>query len=454
MPEAASNAWNNVAAPADTAPRTASRDGVRWLRVAAVAAGFFLVFYIAEHDPENFAGAQIGDTSEDDIKDLYIDRLEDGNSLRKAALVAYGVVGFFAIGACRDRPWNVRGVSAALLVALLLWTTASVVWSEDPSLAVRRLAALWLIVVGSLGFARMLRPNEFLAVVLTSLTAFVLYSLSVDMAAGGRPWSGDYRFGGSLHPNIQAAYCGVLCLAAYCQPVGFGRRWMTRALFLFAFVLLLQTLSRTSAAAVLVGLLAAFLVRLSPRVRWWAASMMVALAAVAAIAIGSLSDGARKSLTEAVLLGRTEKAGSLTGRVPLWQELVSYASDRPVNGYGYETFWTADRIADVMKSQEWALQSAHNAYFEVVLQLGFVGLALVLGFLLSGFNLLQSAYARTQAAGYAFGYGVIGFALANGLLESHFVKLKYPTVIALIALMSVVAYFPTEEDAVDPEVAA
>ena len=47
-------------------------------------------------------------------------------------------------------------------------------------------------------------------------------------------------------------------------------------------------------------------------------------------------------------------------------------------------------------------------------------------------------YARTGDAGYAFAYGGIAFALANSVLESHFVKLKYPTVIALIAAAAIV----------------
>ncbi len=57
-------------------------------------------------------------------------------------------------------------------------------------------------------------------------------------------------------------------------------------------------------------------------------------------------------------------------------------------------------------------------------------------------NLAQSAYARAPSAGYAFAYGLVAFAFANSLLESHFVKVKYPSVLALIVLLGVIAFYP------------
>lgn len=432
----------HAAEPSEGALEGPTHD-VRWSRVLAVSLGFLVIFYTVEHNPADFAGLQVADVGEDRIKDTYIDSIEDGNAMRKLVITSYGLAGLAALVLCRGREWNVRRSGAALLGVFLLWTLTSVLWSVEPSLTFRRLVASGLILVGSLGFARMLRPMEVLTVALLTFAAFVGNSLLMDLGGGGRPWAGDYRFGGTLHPNIQAAYCGMLCLAAFAFPAQtIGARWAVRGLCAFGFLMLLQTQSRTSALAVLVGFLMVFMVRLTPRIRWWAAAVMVCLAALTTILVSSQSDGGRKRLTNAVLLGRTEQAGSLTGRVPLWQELSGYASQRPLVGYGYESFWTPDVIAAVMKSQNWALQSAHNAYFEVRLQLGWIGLVLALAMLAGGFNLLQSAYSYTANAGYAFGYGVMAFAMTNSLLESHFSKLKYPTVIALIALLSVLVFFP------------
>ncbi|TWT95840.1 O-Antigen ligase [Botrimarina colliarenosi] len=430
---------------------TPTADGIRWGRVLAVAIGFWLVFYTIDHDAAAFAGMQVTDETEGDIADEYIDEIEGGSALRKFVVIGYGFCGLLGLAYCDNRPWNLQSTAAACFCLLLAWTLSSVLWSAEPALTFKRLVAAGMIVVGSLGFARMLNPNELLAVALLTFSAFVSYSLMLDVGHGGKPWDPDYRFGGTLHPNIQAAYCGMLCLAAFCLPTRWGGAWVMRCLMVFGFVLLLQTQSRTSALAVIVGVLITLLVRLAPRARWGAAWGLIAMASLATIVLATLGNGDRRALTEAALLGRTDQAGSLTGRVPLWQELVGFAAKRPLHGYGYESFWTADNIDAVMKSQKWALQSAHNAYFEVVLQLGLVGLALAMATLLLSFNLMQAAYERTHIAGYAFAYGVLGFAIANSLLESHFAKLKYPTVIALIAVLGVIAFHPTEAETLDDE---
>ncbi len=418
--------------------------GIRWGRVAAVVAYFLLTFYYLDHDAAAFAGRQVADTPEDDIADQYVDEIEIGSGFRKLVLITYGACGIACLMHCRRRQWNVQRFAALAMSALVAWMVLSVLWSLDPGLTVRRLVAAGMVLIGSVGYARLLRPDELLAVALATFGCFVSYSLLLDISGGGKPWNPNYRFGGTLHPNQQATYCGMLCLAAYCLPARYGSQWVTRALFVFGLVLLYQTQSRTSMFAVIVGLVIASLVKLSSALRWQAAWLLLALVSVASIAVASFSEGQRAGLAESALMGRTEQAGTLSGRAPLWRELSRFAAQRPLTGYGFESFWTPDNIDAVMKSQKWALQSAHNAYFETVLQLGLPGLAFACATVFASFNLAQSAYQRSRFAGYAFIYGVLGFAMTNGLLESNFAKLKYPTVIALIGVCSVIAFYPVD----------
>ncbi|TWT48712.1 O-antigen ligase family protein [Botrimarina hoheduenensis] len=417
---------------------------IRTTRVALVAAAFTVLFYTFEHSAVEFAGGAAAGAREDRVKDEYIDAIESGNTQRKLLLVSYATAGLIAAAQCRSRPWNLRRGAVAALLATLAWAAMTVLFSEEPSLTVRRLAASGLVFAGSLGFARLLRPNELLAVTLATLTILCTNSFLIDLAAGGRPWRSDYRFSGTLHPNIQAAYCGVLCLAAYCFPAGFGKRWLPRILFAVGFVLLLQTQSRGALLALLAALVLVFMMRLPSRVRIFALAMIVSLAAGGTFLLGSLSHGQKGRLTEVILLGRTEQASSLTGRVPLWEQLLGYVSARPLTGYGYESFWTPDRIDAVMKQQQWAIQSSHNSFLEITLQLGIVGLLLTVATVLLTMGHLQSAYTRTRLEGYAFAYGIFVFALTNSLLESNFVKLKYPTVIAWIAMLSILCFYPVD----------
>ncbi|MCC6300731.1 MAG: O-antigen ligase family protein [Anaerolineales bacterium] len=79
------------------------------------------------------------------------------------------------------------------------------------------------------------------------------------------------------------------------------------------------------------------------------------------------------------LLGRSI---TMTGRVPLWQDLYSRVfTERPVLGYGYGALWNlkAFRI-DMQYHNHWSHQIyfADNGFFDILLNVGLIGLALFL----------------------------------------------------------------------------
>ena len=69
---------------------------------------------------------------------------------------------------------------------------------------------------------------------------------------------------------------------------------------------------------------------------------------------------------------------SFTGRLPLWQMSIKAIMLRPWLGYGYSGFWNQDSpmVQYIWWVLDWQAPSAHNGYFDIVLQIGFVGLAL------------------------------------------------------------------------------
>lgn len=414
----------------------------RTLGLAGVMVFLLAAFAVIEHDTV-FANAEIARIAEDEIRDNYIDQLEAGNLLRQVALLSFGALGFCALLACRERPWNVQWRVAVPLLLLVTWTLLSVGWSGQPTITSKRLVVLLCILFGCAGLARLYRPGELLLCSWLTTLAFILGALSIDVAMGGRPWEGgDYRFGGTLHPNAQAMYCGVLCLGAFTQPIGFGKRWVLRLLFLFGAGLIVLTQSRTGLLSLVVAITLVWMLRLPSLYKWAGIGLLLSALATGFVLWNSVGDGARARTVDAALLGRTEQSKSLTGRVPLWEELIGYSSERPITGYGYEGFWTKNRIAAIMKSQNWTLQNAHNAYLEIVLQLGLVGLVLALWFLLGGVSALTEAYNLTREPGYAFAFGVVVFGMTNSLLESLFVKLRYSPVIGLTGLLAVALFFP------------
>ncbi|MEO1498714.1 MAG: O-antigen ligase family protein [Planctomycetota bacterium] len=414
----------------------------RWWLVLAVAALFSAVFYAYEHQPEMYAGGARSGVSEAKLKDSFVDQQAAGSAVRRLSMLAFAGAGVLLGMRVRDRPWSVSTLGVAALVLLLLWSGFSATYSDNPGLSLRRLAAALLVVFGCVGFARVLRPHEIVSVALVSLTGLIALSLTIDVAAGGRPWAGGERFGGTLHANSQAMYCGLLCLAAVTQPVGFGSRWMTRSLLVAGLVAMVLTRSRTGLIAVVASLIITWVVTLSARVRLIGVAVVLSGAALMLVAVSSSSTGQRAQLRDAVLMGRTEQAGSLTGRVPLWEELMGYVAKRPLTGYGFEAFWTPRRMDLVMKSQGWALQSAHNAYLEVTLQIGLIGMALASVFVIVCTMRLQGAVELTRNPGYAFAIGAIFLALLDSLLQSHFNAVSYPTVLALTPMLSATLFYP------------
>jgi O-antigen ligase len=74
-------------------------------------------------------------------------------------------------------------------------------------------------------------------------------------------------------------------------------------------------------------------------------------------------------------VGRT----SLSGRDEIWRAVLKEAAN-PLVGTGYESFWLGPRLERIWLSGQGAINEAHNGYLEVYLNLGYVGLFLLLFF--------------------------------------------------------------------------
>jgi O-antigen ligase len=79
---------------------------------------------------------------------------------------------------------------------------------------------------------------------------------------------------------------------------------------------------------------------------------------------------------------------SLTTRVPMWHTLLGMVSN-PLLGSGYESFWLDERIPRMIWPAFGYLHNAHNGYLETYLNVGLVGLALIVGGLITGLFKIQ-----------------------------------------------------------------
>jgi len=110
------------------------------------------------------------------------------------------------------------------------------------------------------------------------------------------------------------------------------------------------------------------------------------LTAVILIAAGELAFGISGHLSQA--LGR---GSNLSGRKVLWASLLELNTN-PIFGTGFESFWLGERLkqlAGVFATQSGKIvfiaNEAHNGYLEIYLELGLIGLFLVIGLLIATF---------------------------------------------------------------------
>lgn len=84
---------------------------------------------------------------------------------------------------------------------------------------------------------------------------------------------------------------------------------------------------------------------------------------------------------------------TLTGRTGLWQDILTNASKSPALGVGFGAFWVGHIGYDLYPLENWSRvtpgwrpNQGHNGYLDVYIDLGAIGLALTLAVLVSGFK--------------------------------------------------------------------
>jgi O-antigen ligase len=118
-------------------------------------------------------------------------------------------------------------------------------------------------------------------------------------------------------------------------------------------------------------------------------------------------------------MGRKDAShDTLTGRIPLWSELLTgYVDRRPIVGYGYGAFWTRERIEDISNDQGWSIAAAHSIYVDSVLAVGYCGGILYLSMLLSLFVMSLRVARMNRQDGFFFAC-VVCAVLLDGFSDS------------------------------------
>jgi O-antigen ligase len=125
---------------------------------------------------------------------------------------------------------------------------------------------------------------------------------------------------------------------------------------------------------------------------------------------------------------------TLTGRVDLWKNVLEYAYERPVLGFGFGGFWSAKHIEAISAEQQWPINQAHSAYIDQVLAVGFPGAFLSVLVIFSGIVICTKRFFHYDNC-YGVWAGLLVFITVHNLTEA--ISLSPGFLSFVLSLMSI-----------------
>jgi O-antigen ligase len=373
-------------------------------------------------------------------------RYTEGNPIDAAA---YGVLMLAGLLVLNFRSRKVAGFFAknGPLLLFVAFCLISVLWSDFPFVAVKR----WIKGIGSTVMVLLIltdpQPLEatkrFFACV-----AFILLPLSallilLDPGLGTEydPVTGvTYFIGVTTQKNalgLTCLVCGLgslwLFLCAYEERRG---RERVRHLIAYGTILLtaLWLLRKCDSMTSFSCLVIAGTVMIATTNRWVSKNsknIHILVAGAVAVAVFAAFIDASGGLLR--LLGRN---ATLTGRTDIWKAVL-FLNPNPFLGTGYESFWLGDRLQRVWEIIGYrGIAEAHNGYLETYINLGWMGLALLLMLLASGYRRAVTALRNHPYAG-RLSIAFFTASVIYNLSEAGF-KMMSPLWIAFILEITVV----------------
>lgn len=379
------------------------------------------VFFAAEHD---WHITETLVTLEEQFEELGLEDTIDSGSLgRRLAYIAFAGLGSCLLLAPARRPLRQPGALVWMMVAYFGVCLFSITWSDAPDMTARRVIQLLCFGVGIFGLARYFDVRELTKLVLVVTVLNLAIGIVAEISLGMFNVQAEgYRFAGTIHPNTQGINCALLALAAFAL-IRHTRRNLPLLLGLIAFAVLFLflTRSRTSNAAFLASVSVQIFLKLPSRGRWlfalWVPASLFALFAADTL----LDHGPSDQVRQIAMMGRDQhESKNLSGRTELWGELMDYYTERPMLGFGYGAFWTGRRVREISKSQGWEVPHAHNGFFEVLGNIGMVGLLLFAGMVTLGLWQSWRAYQQTQDEGYRFLLAQLTLGLVNSVADAYY----------------------------------
>lgn len=315
----------------------------------------------------------------------------DGSPLDRAVFLFLIIVGVLILRR-RRLNWNEIFTRNTWILFLFLFAGISIIWSDYPFLSFKR----WIKAAGNVIMVLVIltekRPFEAIGLILRRLS-FLLLPLSVLFIKYYPDIGRAYHFGKPMFIGVasQKNTLGQIVLFSgiyFCWDLLLKRRkgidsgqklhFSIYLIMLPMIAWLFYVVDSATSLFSMVIVVVIFLVSRHPVVAGEPRRIIV-IGFISMTIYGILELVFDIKGSVIAMLGRD---ATLTTRVPMWEGLLDMV-ENPIIGTGFASFWTGQRQEAALAQWGQGLQ-AHNGYLEVYLNLGLVGLLLLLFWIISG----------------------------------------------------------------------
>jgi O-antigen ligase len=340
----------------------------------------------------------------------------------------------------RRRAWGAIAFANTRFLLLYGFMAMSILWSNYPYVSLKRFIMSCGDVVMALVILTEPAPLDAIRTVIRRCAIFHI-PLSILCVKYFRDigvlwnWSGEAQswLGIATSKNTLGQVAATSALIFIWERMQGGREWRLRAVdwvYIAMSLYLLKgsddafSLTSLSVFALGSGVMLALNV-LKPR---WGAVKLFMAAGVTGL-LGLLSVFTAHTLLPfkqgtwlGLLMAKMGRDITLTGRTEIWSDVLKLAAKSSLMGVGFGGFWIG-RVANIPWSEQmsWTLGQAHNGYFDVYLQLGWVGMALLLGVIIAS----ARGIGRSLATDFEYGrfrMAVFLMVILINITESTFLR--------------------------------
>jgi exopolysaccharide production protein ExoQ len=323
---------------------------------------------------------------------------EEGSPVDACVYFALMVAGFYVLN---KRQVNLAEIiqNNAWLIAFLLYCFIAILWSDFPFVAFKR----WIKILGlpimalvlftepdfEEALARLMKRSAYLLIPFSIL--FIKYYPGIGVTY--EMWAGDPTYKGvAQSKNMMGSVCLMLGLFFFWHFLKTKRRERTRerrdelrliGVFALMICWILRIIhSATAVVCLLVGM--AVMVSLGLRSVNKRMIGMYILLTVVTLVVAELTFGISGYVIELL-----NKDPTLSQRTALWADILKIKIN-PIFGVGFESFWLGDHLIQLHEGRSFQPNEAHNGYLEAYINLGLIGLLMLIAVILSAYGKIRS----------------------------------------------------------------